>query len=195
MIELEAWRSRSAGVPWSERGFYGPATAPVLVVGEAPNQRMQRAGTFHHAVMRPDLAELAAVDFPAGWFRLFARTNLLGTWPGRAPSGKGDAFDRGRARVEARRIAGAFGGFGRVVLLGRRVQEAFGDHAPRGWFVWRWSPELGTKIAASPHPSRVSTWWNDPENRARASAFWREVGTFARRVEVLRAHSRRRERS
>lgn len=57
----------------------------------------------------------------------------------------------------------------RVVALGRRVSVAVGTV---GWFEWDISPR-GFVVAAMPHPSGLSQWWNYQGNRDRASSFLR----------------------
>lgn len=77
-------------------------------------------------------------------------------FPGK--NGKGDAFPR--ATVLPRLPATA-------VLLGRSVARAYGHDAP--WFEWR---PVGRKlVAAAPHPSGISHFWNDPRNTRRARRF------------------------
>ena len=58
--------------------------------------------------------------------------------------------------------------WGRVVLLGRRVQRAFGVSTLEPFGVWS-----GSKLFA-PHPSGLNRWWNDRGNRADFARFWRE---------------------
>lgn len=160
------------------RLVYGPKEARVLLVGEAPSRRIDHQP--HLALMHEGLAELAGVDFPVGWWLLFARANLLPRWPGRA-RGKGDRFPRGEASRRARRLRPRFPRFSHVVLLGRRVAGAF-DLRGAGWFSWR--DAHGTRVAVAPHPSRVSTWWNDANNVALARSFWRELAEAARTREA-----------
>ena len=154
-----------------------PYGSGVLLVGEAPNRKVE--GLENAALMRNDLANLANVGWPFEYFRLFARVNVLEFWPGRQPRGKGDLFPLEEARPRARKLRLAFPAFELVVLLGRRVQRAFGyDHAE--FFDSKRDGE--TWGAVAPHPSKVSRWWNDPINVKRAGVFWRGVARAARRT-------------
>lgn len=73
-----------------------------------------------------------------------------------------------RARRSAERLCRALSGR-RVVFLGKAVAAAFGVRANS----LRWVEHRGMTVAVLPHPSGVNTWWNNPDNRAAASAFMR----------------------
>lgn len=148
------------------RLWYGPKGAAVLVVGEAPARRI--AGRPELALVGTGLEELGGLSL-LEWLLRVARVNLLDRWPGAAP--KGDLFDAPAARAHAERLRPALPRFRRVVLLGRRVESAFG--LERGeWFEAR-DPE--GRVAVAPHPSRVSHWWNEGANYLAARAFWTGV--------------------
>lgn len=156
----------------------------MLLIGEAPNKRMEQAGTFHHALVRPDLMRLAGVNL-RGFVLRFRRCNLLEHWPGRHPSGVGDLWPAAEATERALllRHSPAFmeGSFSNVVLLGRRVASAFwpGDELP--FFEWSElsivvaggsGPSRKLAVSVSPHPSPVNRWWQVPANVAVAKSFW-----------------------
>lgn len=135
------------------------APAKPLLLGEA----LHGGGTGTALLGRCGrrLARLLSMT-EAEYARTFRRRNLLKTWPGKSPSGKGDRW----ARVEARAAAARCRPSGVVVLLGSRVAAAFGvqDNPPLTWF------RMGRATCAIlPHPSGVNRWWNDPRNVAAAA--------------------------
>jgi uracil-DNA glycosylase len=140
-----------------------------LLIGIAPGKRW-------HAGDRP-LAGRAASLFAslAGvtadeWLARVDTMNLLPTWPGRRPDGKGDHTPRQRAHRAAREAPVE----GRVVVyVGREVARAFG-HGDAPWF--RIIPdEWAAEAYAMPHPSGLSRWWNSADNRRAAGAFLRSI--------------------
>jgi hypothetical protein len=138
--------------------------------------------------MRLDLAELAGVVFPSEYYRLFLRCNLLDHWPGRHPSGRGDAWPAKKAIASASDLRtylhvysqalGERAAF-RVVLLGRRVQKAF-TNRPLEWFAWKCLDSGGPQYAVSPHTSGANRRWNDGLNAVRGRGFWRDLASRAR---------------
>lgn len=62
-----------------------------------------------------------------------------------------------------------------IVLLGRRVQHAFGlDHAAPFSTVTR-NAGRGPVIISIPHPSGLNRWWNDPDHQDDAAIALRAV--------------------
>jgi len=103
------------------------------------------------------------------------RENLLPHWPGKAKHGNGDAWPAKRARAAARVMVTSRQLDGHVViLLGRRVADAFGIRRDVQWFTWT-DGVIGTRFAVAPHPSGASRWWNEPKNMRAAGRFWRAV--------------------
>lgn len=60
-----------------------------------------------------------------------------------------------------------------VLLLGRRVQRAFGLALPSPMTVI--SRSSGAKIVSVPHPSGLNRWWNDPDHVEDATMILRAV--------------------
>lgn len=92
------------------------------------------------------------------YLRSFDRINLLNEFPGSDPTGRGDRFPPLRARRAADRLRFQLVGR-RVVLVGRRVSEAFG-YAEMPFFEWFAD---GFECVVIPHTSGVSRSYNDPE--------------------------------
>lgn len=141
------------------------------MVGQAPPRTGCPRGPLSGAAALASLSELAGIP-PSRFLRRVERRNLLGEYPGPHPGGKGDAFHRGEAQRAAdamrRELAGR-----RVLLLGRQVAACFGvGYLP--FLMWCDQAD-GTRLAAFPHPSRVSRWWNEERNRRRAESFLREL--------------------
>lgn len=162
--------------PVSTYGASGARRMPwaTLLIGEAPNRWMQDNGRMHIALLREDLAEWCGLDL-ISFAKLFVRCNLLQSWPGKAASGKGDHWPIHEARQFARALTPHLeGNFARVVLVGKRVAQAF--DLPGATF-WEWTThpyrtrEL-PRVAVVPHPSKSNRMWNDPKNREAAGAFW-----------------------
>lgn len=122
------------------------------------------------------LAELAGYDVAnREELRFYAETdrrNLNARWNGK--EGKGDKFDQ----VEGERNAVAIlaEGHGKIVLLGLEVQRAFGQKGePLAETVWfHPATNAATNFLLFPHPSGISTWWNEPFNVYRARKRLRE---------------------
>lgn len=169
---------------------YGPPCArdprwSTLLLGEAPNrwQGEDLLKRGHHTLFREDLAEYCNLT-KVEYYRAFVRANLLDYWPGR--SGKGSAFPMGEARSKANLVRPYLYSFTRIVLLGRRVATAF-RLEKLDWYQW-W-PAGDSQVAVAPHPSKVSRYWNDPENVAAAKEFW---SGMAREITDQIADERRR---
>lgn len=173
----------------------------ILIVGEAPSRMMHESGVHEpmpHA--RRELAYYAGLCLPE-FNEKFECVNVLDRWPGKA--GKGDDFPMklaydGAERVQAKVVEGDYA---RVILLGRRVEAAFGIQG-NPWFEWfqfhipcRIAPKVDVfrrdedpfvlhecamriykvMMVVTPHPSGVNMWWNDRRNKAQAARFWGEV--------------------
>lgn len=149
------------------------AITKVLIIGEVPTREMHDMGIEDVALLRQDLADLAGLSLMA-WAERFDRINLFPTWQGKA--GRGDAFPIWQARERAQDLVLSLHKHDKVVLLGRRVEAAFGLNQP--WLEWR--DVFGTTLAVAPHPSKLSRWWDIVENRANASFFWRQLAEETR---------------
>lgn len=84
---------------------------------------------------RGELAALAGI-IPHKFDELFECVNVLDKWPGK--QGKGDAFPLEMARPKALSMRSKLLKHRRVVLLGKRVEMAFGLSRP--WFQWAPQP-------------------------------------------------------
>ena len=62
------------------------------------------------------------------------------------------------------------GNYNVMVLLGRKVRDAFGDPPP-----FEWGSARGVKLVGLPHPSGLNRAWLEPDARAQAVAVLTEV--------------------
>lgn len=143
----------------------------MTVVGQAPGPNTDPSEPLSGASGRR-LAALCGLTY-AEFRRRFRLVNVLDGHPGR--SGKGCAFPSAEARKSASDLLMGMAGHP-TVLLGRAVPAAFGL-AAAPWFEWRQSG--GWPVAATPHPSGISHWWNEPANVRRARRFWRRLARAA----------------
>lgn len=177
-----------------------PPTSPgkVVFVGQGPNEKAWNHGlamaagfngeTDPERVLRmaerycAKVAVTGAIGKRLGdlggwkldlWFNGYARRNLNARFNGK--SGKGDVFSREEGVRTATRML-ANDDFTHYVLLGKEVASCFGVRAEfleerksrndaKGF--WRY-------FLVFPHPSGISTWWNDDFNRFRARKRLRE---------------------
>ena len=111
---------------------------------------------------------------------MFDRVNLLYNFPGKHK--RDDKFPMREARIAACAMRPLFAGRV-VILIGRNVAEAFGVEAEfHTWFAWPVRrPNLiqrcngVAQAAVVPHPSGRNHWYNRPEHRALARAFWQNL--------------------
>lgn len=113
------------------------------------------------------LWRMAGWDLGA-WFRHWDRINTIQSFPGAAPSGKGDAFPLPLARECAQRHFSEMRLWSRVcVFVGKANAACYGWdaealpeplklHPQRGGGTWAWVP----------HTSGVVPFWNSEDNRA-----------------------------
>lgn len=138
-----------------------------VLVGEAPARTTVGAPPFSGASGRR-LRELSGLPKLRDGFDTF---NLFDRWPG--PAAKGSTFDARLAREAARDLHPRLRER-RVVLVGRRVAEAF----RLGQMPYlRWERDVGgfAEVAVLPHPSGVVRWWNESANVEAARRFLREA--------------------
>lgn len=118
----------------------------IVVVGE----RQGRGGTRRHlaALLGVDVATMLS---EVCWINLW---EIEGTRPERYVA----IIESATLRDDA------------VLLLGRRVQNAFGLGAMRPLESVYRDAGAGTRLVAVPHPSGRNRWWNDREHEAEAHA-------------------------
>ena len=139
------------------------ATKYVRVIGQAPSSKTDGQGAFtgRSGAFLALLAGCSQEEF----LRVFDVVNLLDHYPGKR-EGKGDKFPM----AEARKAAAACSLTGRTIFVGRQVAKAFGAKENRFFEFWEHQPNVMAVIV--PHPSKVSTWWNDPAKLEQARKFW-----------------------
>lgn len=145
----------------------------LILVGEAPpdpHRGMKRAFDPSARSGRR-LAELFGVDDVS---ETFTTVNIVNRWPGRTAHGA--AFPAGLAKANARNLWRSLDLDGDLLLVGRRVSNAFGlGDAP----YLRWGnydgDEVVRRVAVFPHPSGTNRWWNEEGNPERARRFARRV--------------------
>lgn len=158
-LNASRWRRDNPGAP---RG---------LLVGQAAPRNP--AHSHHHALFPFPSNSAGARLFAmsgwdiASWFAHWDRINTIQSFPGQAPSGKGDAFPLPLARECAQRHFVELRLWSRVcVFVGRANAACYGWdaealpeplllHPRRGGGTWAWVP----------HTSGVVSFWNDEANR------------------------------
>ncbi len=184
MTTLEALHARmracrrclEAGYPITPGAiFSGPATARVMVVGQAPGITEAEVGRpFNGPSGRRLFRWLAEAGWDEGTFRATQyMTAVTKCYPGKARGGKGDRVPtRAEQKLcapfleeELRLVRPALiipvGGLAVRRFLGPvRLAEVVGTcrKASEGWW-----------IVPFPHPSGASLWLNRPENRERVA--------------------------
>ena len=170
--------------------FSGPATASVLLVGQAPGASEVEAGRPFNG---PSGRRLFGWLAQAGWQEAAFRathylTAVTRCYPGRTASGKGDrAPTRGERRLCAPFLEAELALVDPVVIVpvGRlaverflgpvRLAEAVGTVADDG---------EGRSIVPLPHPSGASLWLNREENRERVACALRRLGALRERLSL-----------
>ncbi len=158
-----------------------------MVVGQAPGAQTE-ARRYHFAGPGGKVLEgwFNAAGFPDGsWRERSYITSLTRCFPGKSPRGKGDRRPSPAELALCRPFLE-----GELALVRPLVVLPLGSMAIE-WFLGRrgLSDVVGESfevdrrvILPFPHPSPVSRWLNDPENRARVA---RAVALLARyRVEL-----------
>ena len=138
-----------------------------LIIGEGPSKYGDPSRPIGGRIGRR-LAALSGVD-SATFAQQFSKMNLLDTWPGQ--SGKGSKFDAARARESAQRSGRRLRRGRIVILLGKRVAEAFGIEPV---YFDRQSLRDADAFVV-PHPSGVNRWYNVSSNRRKMRAFMMRV--------------------
>lgn len=168
-------------IPEAHPIFHGHASQRVMAVGQAPGARSHETGVPWSGrigeVLRGWLAE---AGFPAdAWRETWYLTSLTKCFPGKAAQGKGDrAPSRAEIALCADHLATelAFVRPEMVVTLGKLAAARFIPGAGRLALAelvgTTRTVELAhgpTVVVPLPHPSGVSRWLNDRENRARVA--------------------------
>jgi uracil-DNA glycosylase len=155
--------------------FSGPASAALMIVGQAPGVTEVAAGRpFHGPAGRRLFRWLAQAGWEEDAFRATQyMTAITGCYPGKAPGGKGD---RAPTRAEQKLCAPFLeqelalvrpgvivpvGGLAVCRFLGAvRLADAVGRVV---------QDQEGRWIVPLPHPSGASLWLNRPENQERVA--------------------------
>lgn len=153
---------------------------PVLI-GEAPGRNTDpRTPLFpmpkNSAGFR--LFSLTGLEWRKEYLELFERVNLFAEWPGvyttSCPRGK-DKWSTRDARLAAQAVRYMLRGR-RAVLVGRRVQTAFGyEKNGRDYCEWAHDVHWNVTYASIPHPSGRNLWYNVPGNKERVQEFFQEL--------------------
>ena len=152
--------------------FSGPASASVMVVGQAPGiTETQARRPFNGSSGRRLFRWLDQAGWPEDVFRgTQYLTAVTKCYPGRSPGGKGDrvptraeqklcaSFLEGELALVQPALIVPVGGLAARHFLGSvRLSDVVGHVA---------KDESGPWIVPLPHPSGASLWLNRPENRA-----------------------------
>ncbi|HDQ73336.1 MAG TPA: hypothetical protein ENN19_14775 [Chloroflexi bacterium] len=190
--------------------FSGPATARVMLVGQAPGITETEVGRPFNGSSGTRLFQWLA---QAGWEEdVFRSTQYLSAvtkcYPGRAPGSKGD---RAPTRAEQKlcapflaqelalvrpEILAPVGGLAVRRFLGRvRLSDVVGEVRRGGQQTsvggqqtsvggQQTSVGAGYWIVPLPHPSGVSLWLNQPENQARVERALDHLARLCRELNV-----------
>lgn len=146
-----------------------------LLIGEAPSKNEPLPKPLEGRIGRR-LASFAGITFEQ-YLERFDRINLLEVR--QDTKEKGFTFNRETARVSAVALIPRIDRYENVILLGKRVRDAFGIikeyFEPHHWKHYESGLYEGTTIYVVPHPSGVNRWFNDPANREKMSAFMRSI--------------------
>jgi len=145
-----------------------------LFIGEAPSKNEPLPRPLEGRVGRR-LSEYAGIAFEE-FVDKTERINLLAVRQDTRE--KGFEFDMEAARMRARDLLPHLYAYTTVVLLGKRVRDAFG--VVKDWFEPHYLGNdmglyEGTTMYVVPHPSGINRWHNDPANRSKMQEFMRKV--------------------
>jgi uracil-DNA glycosylase len=171
--------------------FSGPATADVMIVGQAPGVTEVEAGRpFNGPSGRRLFGWLARVGWEETEFRTTQyMTAVTKCYPGKGSGGKGDRvptraeqklcapyLERELALVRPQVIVPVGGLAVRRFLGSVRLAEVVGQFS---------QDEAGRWIVPLPHPSGASLWLNRPENRARVDQALAHLQRLCAELETL----------
>ena len=184
-------RCLDAGYPITPRAvFAGPATANVMIVGQAPGVTEPQADRpFNGPAGRRLFRWLAQAGWEEEAFRATQyMTAVTKCYPGKAAGGKGDRvptraeqklcasfLERELALVRPRIVVPVGGLAVRRFLGPVRLAEAVGN-------VIR--DEAGRWIISLPHPSGASLWLNRPANQERVAQALAHLQRLCRELRV-----------
>lgn len=140
-----------------------------LLIGEAPSKNEVTETPIEGRIGKrlASYAGLSLEDF----LTIFDRINLL--HERQDTREKGFEFDHDAARLEAFRLYPTFKPGQTVIMLGRRVGNAFGAFGE--YFQAHRPRDNGAVIYVVPHPSGINRWWNDPQNCLQATEFMQKI--------------------
>lgn len=144
-----------------------------LLVGEAPSKNEVIPQTLGGRVGKR-LAKFAGITIQE-YLETFDRMNLLIERQDTAEHGF--QFDMQQAKENARNLRLMFPERRRIILLGKRVAEAF--QLPLIYFEEMRADHIYTII---PHPSGINRWYNEPRNIAEIEHFMRMLVEDSRQV-------------
>lgn len=146
-----------------------------LLVGQAPGPNtdpLRPLAPLPRSSAGGRLAELAGLS-PKEYLKLFDRTNLLHTFPGRWK--RDDKWPVRDAEIAASAMKPLLGGR-HVILVGRNVAVAFGYPAQHlDFHEWFNDSQWGFEVAVVPHTSGRNHWYRKPGHEDHARAFWASV--------------------
>lgn len=146
-----------------------------LLVGQAPGPNTDPDRPLAPLPKSSTGGRLADLDglSPREYLRVFERTNLLHTFPGRWK--RDDKWPRRDAEIAAAAMKPLLGGR-HVILIGRNVSTAFGYPAQHlDFHEWFSDPRWGFEVAVVPHASGRNHWYRKPGHEAQAREFWEET--------------------
>lgn len=141
-----------------------------LIVGEAPSKNEVTERPIEGRIGRR-LAALAGLTLEE-FLAHFDRVNLLHERQDTAEHGF--QFDRFAATKAARELGMTFQHDQVILLLGKRVADAFGMVDIKHFESRSFYSICGT-IFVMPHPSGVNRWWNKLCNKREAETFMRTI--------------------
>ena len=140
-------------------------TMKITLIGQAPSRMSNPKSPLSGEPLASKLATMVGVDKKI-YLRKFKRKNILDAWPGK--NGKGDRFPAQKARSAANSMLRDLR-CSSVIFIGVATARAFNFDAP----PLRWREFNGGRTAVLPHPSGINRWYNDVNNKRKASKFMR----------------------
>lgn len=134
------------------------------IIGEAPSKNSDWRYPLAGGHTGRKIEKLLGLSFRA-YLKHYRRFDLIKFYPG-------TKWPKENAAANARLIHNLHEPGAHLVLLGRKVAEAFGvsdlDFCEKG-------ERDGVTYWVSPHPSGLNRWWQDPANKALGLAFWSSI--------------------